>query len=200
MELTQDQKDVMRLAYEQGGGVTRVEATIKLREGLVVTSTILDLERKGLLCHAGTMRESSMIWELTKQGVAVYEQQIAVKKGLSYKEHKKRHEELHEALDELFVDFSLHHSDACSQKTVLEFLKWSKSQAENPVCVIQDIEVAHEERMALVEEARSEVNESTLDRPSITEGLRHCVKLLDEWEKKHKEITTQIDTIVRENE
>jgi hypothetical protein len=48
--------------------------------------------------------------------------------------HKKRHEELHKALDELFADFIGNHPDKTCflQIPIIEIITWSKKQTDNP--------------------------------------------------------------------
>jgi len=50
----------------------------------------------------------------------------------TYEEHKKRHEELHAALDELLADFISHTEKLPSQTSVLELAKWSMEQMNDP--------------------------------------------------------------------
>ena len=48
-------------------------------------------------------------------------------------EHKQRHIELHQALDQLLADWVQHHPmQALSNLTVPELMKWSFEQRENP--------------------------------------------------------------------
>jgi len=49
-------------------------------------------------------------------------------------EHKQRHVELHNALDELFVDYISHHPDQSqfTQMTVIDLITWSSEQVKNP--------------------------------------------------------------------
>jgi hypothetical protein len=48
-------------------------------------------------------------------------------------EHRKRHAELHEALDELFADYMLHNKGTRpSTSTVIELMRWSSTQCNNP--------------------------------------------------------------------
>jgi len=47
-------------------------------------------------------------------------------------EHKKRHQELHQALDELVADFISNTNALPSSTTIFELMKWSNEQTENP--------------------------------------------------------------------
>lgn len=48
-------------------------------------------------------------------------------------EHIKRHQVLHEALDELAADYMTHNrGKILSQTTVLELMQWSNGQTKNP--------------------------------------------------------------------
>lgn len=47
-------------------------------------------------------------------------------------EHKKRHEQLHKALDELVADWIDHTGRLPSKATVFELMRWSFHQCENP--------------------------------------------------------------------
>ena len=47
-------------------------------------------------------------------------------------EHIKRHIELHIMLDELVADFITHTRGMPSKSTILDLMKWSKEQMENP--------------------------------------------------------------------
>ena len=48
-------------------------------------------------------------------------------------EHKKRHEELHQAFDQLLADFIVHNTDKLlSNTTVLELVEWSHRQTIAP--------------------------------------------------------------------
>jgi len=46
--------------------------------------------------------------------------------------HKKRHKDLHKSLDELVADFIRHTERLPSRTTVLELMKWSSEQVDNP--------------------------------------------------------------------
>jgi len=50
---------------------------------------------------------------------------------MTKKEHIKRHKELHKALDELFADF-ITYTKGRTESTILELIKWSHKQTENP--------------------------------------------------------------------
>jgi len=47
------------------------------------------------------------------------------------KEHKERHVELHKNLDELFADF-ITHAGGRTTNTILDLIKWSFKQTEQP--------------------------------------------------------------------
>jgi hypothetical protein len=49
-------------------------------------------------------------------------------------DHKKRHEELHRSLDELFADYIYHHPDEYSflNMPFEKLLKWAFEQTKNP--------------------------------------------------------------------
>jgi hypothetical protein len=47
-------------------------------------------------------------------------------------EHIERHIELHKMLDELVADFITHTRGLPSKSTILDLMKWSKEQTENP--------------------------------------------------------------------
>lgn len=47
-------------------------------------------------------------------------------------EHKERHQMLHRYLDELVADWITHTQKRPSQATVLELMKWSAQQTQNP--------------------------------------------------------------------
>ena len=47
-------------------------------------------------------------------------------------DHKKRHEELHRALDELTADFMMHTNSLPSQTTIIRLMEWSHQQCQNP--------------------------------------------------------------------
>ena len=54
---------------------------------------------------------------------------------MEYKEHKARHKELHEALDELVADFITNNKDReylPSKVSVMKLMEWSHSQTLNP--------------------------------------------------------------------
>ncbi len=54
---------------------------------------------------------------------------------MEFKEHKARHKELHEALDELVADFITHNKDKeylPSKVSVMKLMEWSHSQTLNP--------------------------------------------------------------------
>lgn len=52
----------------------------------------------------------------------------------SHKTHRKRHEELHRCLDELFADYITHHPEEHSLTTMPlnQLLEWSYDQTKNP--------------------------------------------------------------------
>ncbi len=52
---------------------------------------------------------------------------------MEFEEHKKKHEELHKALDELSADFINHTGKLPTKTTLMELMKWSSEQANNPV-------------------------------------------------------------------
>lgn len=52
--------------------------------------------------------------------------------AMSHEEHKARHIELHKKLDELLADFIDQTGKTPSGTTVMEFLKWSYEQTQNP--------------------------------------------------------------------
>jgi hypothetical protein len=48
-------------------------------------------------------------------------------------EHRLRHIQLHQALDELVADFLTHNPDKRpSTATIMELIKWSHEQTQNP--------------------------------------------------------------------
>lgn len=52
---------------------------------------------------------------------------------MTKEEHRFRHQELHEALDELVADFIIHNPDRVPSKaTVLELMHWSAQEKEEP--------------------------------------------------------------------
>lgn len=51
---------------------------------------------------------------------------------MSIEDHKARHKELHECLDELVAGFITETERRPSKATVLELMKWSYSQTINP--------------------------------------------------------------------
>jgi hypothetical protein len=54
-------------------------------------------------------------------------------KKMTKAQHRKRHKELHLALDELVADFILDNNDKLpSQSTVFEIMRWSHEQTKNP--------------------------------------------------------------------
>lgn len=48
--------------------------------------------------------------------------------------HKKRHQELHRALDELFADYIAHHPKESNftKMPLIKLLEWSAEQSKNP--------------------------------------------------------------------
>jgi hypothetical protein len=53
---------------------------------------------------------------------------------LTIEQHRKRHIELHKAVDELFADFISHHPDESgfTQKPIIELIEWAYKQTINP--------------------------------------------------------------------
>ncbi len=51
---------------------------------------------------------------------------------MTEEEHMKRHEELHQMLDELIVDFIQHTGKLPSSTTIYELMVWSHKQTKNP--------------------------------------------------------------------
>ncbi len=51
---------------------------------------------------------------------------------MGFEDHKQRHIELHKYLDELVADFITHNQGMPSTTTILQLMKWSKEQMENP--------------------------------------------------------------------
>lgn len=51
---------------------------------------------------------------------------------MTHDEHRERHKELHDSLDELLADWITHTGNLPSKCTVMEFLKWSSQQAKEP--------------------------------------------------------------------
>ena len=51
---------------------------------------------------------------------------------MNKEEHKARHLELHQKLDELVADFITHTKSFPSQATLMELMKWSFQQTINP--------------------------------------------------------------------
>lgn len=51
---------------------------------------------------------------------------------MNTEEHKKRHAELHKALDELLADWIGATEGMPSKSSILELVKWSHAQTENP--------------------------------------------------------------------
>jgi hypothetical protein len=52
--------------------------------------------------------------------------------SMTYEEHKKRHQELHSAFDELLADFIYHTGKLPSGTTLMEFMDWSHQQTIDP--------------------------------------------------------------------
>lgn len=46
-------------------------------------------------------------------------------------DHKKRHQKLHESLDELFADF-ISHTKGGTASSILELMTWSCTQTQKP--------------------------------------------------------------------
>ena len=51
---------------------------------------------------------------------------------MNLEDHKARHVELHQKLDELIADFIAHTEGLPSQTTLMEFLQWSHQQTLEP--------------------------------------------------------------------
>ena len=51
---------------------------------------------------------------------------------------KKRHEELHQGLDELLACYLIQTNKTISQTTLMAFLKWSHLMTEKPTCATHD--------------------------------------------------------------
>jgi hypothetical protein len=51
------------------------------------------------------------------------------------KEHKARHKQLQEMLDELIADYIMHTGKRLSNSTVMELMQWSAAQVDNPTDV-----------------------------------------------------------------
>jgi hypothetical protein len=55
---------------------------------------------------------------------------------MTKEEHRRRHVDLHEALDELMADWALHQprdgTKLYSNTTITELMKWSFEQTQNP--------------------------------------------------------------------
>lgn len=51
---------------------------------------------------------------------------------MNFEEHKKKHKELHKALDELSADFITHTGKRPSQTTLIELMEWSHKQTVEP--------------------------------------------------------------------
>ena len=47
-------------------------------------------------------------------------------------EHKKRHEELHKALDELVADFLTHTGALLTPTSIMDLMDWSYRQTQDP--------------------------------------------------------------------
>lgn len=59
-------------------------------------------------------------------------------------DHIERHKVLHSCFDELLGDFISHTSKMPSKTTVMELLKWSYSQSENPTVEKTAIDNIHD--------------------------------------------------------
>jgi len=60
-------------------------------------------------------------------------------------EHKKRHVELHKALDELFADYISHHpiyTTGFLSTPIEKLLKWAHEQTLNPTEPVKDDEIS----------------------------------------------------------
>ncbi len=55
-------------------------------------------------------------------------------KKMTTEEHKQRHVELHQSLDELFADYIVHHPDEVTyvNMPLSKLLAWASEQKENP--------------------------------------------------------------------
>ena len=51
---------------------------------------------------------------------------------MTKRQHKKRHEALHHALDELLADFIWHTHNLPSRTSLMTLMRWSSEQMENP--------------------------------------------------------------------
>jgi hypothetical protein len=51
---------------------------------------------------------------------------------LSKEKHQQRHKQLHKVLDELVADFIAHTKKMPSQTSIIELMRWSHEQTENP--------------------------------------------------------------------
>jgi hypothetical protein len=53
---------------------------------------------------------------------------------MTHEEHRQRHIELHQALDELIADWATHQprGKVFSNSTITELMEWSHRQTENP--------------------------------------------------------------------
>ena len=52
---------------------------------------------------------------------------------ITKEEHRKRHQELHNYLDELLADYKYYHKEKLiSKTTIFELMVWSNEQTENP--------------------------------------------------------------------
>ena len=49
-------------------------------------------------------------------------------------EHKRRHEQLHRSLDELFADYIFHHpgESEATEMPIMKLIEWSFNQTKNP--------------------------------------------------------------------
>ena len=54
---------------------------------------------------------------------------------LTEDEHRQRHIELHQALDELVADWIQHKRQLLSQTTIMELVDWSHAQTITPVAL-----------------------------------------------------------------
>lgn len=51
---------------------------------------------------------------------------------MTEEQHRQRHVELHQALDELIADWIRHTGKSFSRSTIYELMEWSSQQMENP--------------------------------------------------------------------
>jgi hypothetical protein len=67
--------------------------------------------------------------------------QIQQEDTMNHNQHIKRHQELHQAIDELASDYLIHNPGCTLGSTsIITLLQWSYQQTQNPVGCEQDIE------------------------------------------------------------